>query len=133
MNHLYRAWHKKENRMYYSGKLDEYNTIVFRPHKKEQMCDQFWWFFEKDLIIMRNTWLKDKNWKEIYEWDILNWRYCNGSIEDGIWIVEMWILSDSDGYCNWDYYCWKCWDTSLLDINTERGVLWNKYQNPDKL
>jgi len=71
--------------------------------------------FEWDLTIMQFTWLYDKNWKEIYEWDKLNvyWK---------IWIVEYnhasFILTDE----NWENH-WSIFTPG------EYEIVWNIYKD----
>lgn len=78
-------------------------------------------------IYMQYTWLKDQNWNEIYEWDILD--YTNAQIIisirwDYTWanrqFDECGIFGDSFG--NFD-----------LGVARHCIIIWNIYENPDLL
>lgn len=81
----------------------------------------------RQIEIMQYTWLKDKNWKEIYEGDILKiWK----STKD--YYVVFW----HDRYCcfaiksKWDLYSHFFWE-ALEPEDCE--VIWNIYENPELL
>ena len=77
------------------------------------------WQTEYNKNIMQYTWLKDKNWVDIYEFDIINvytseWNF--------VWIYEV-------VFWNWSF-CVPWWWTHNL-IKSE--VIWNIYENKDLL
>lgn len=73
-----------------------------------------------EIVLMQSTWLKDKNWKEIYEGDIIgNWFYD----DDRTMVVEK--DEDFSGF-NISYWLQEC----IIDTDT-REVIGNIYKDPD--
>jgi uncharacterized phage protein (TIGR01671 family) len=102
--------------------------------------DRFWsynplqdifYVSEEYQYLMQYTEIKDKNGKFIYEGDIINKQYDNGSVIDGIGIVHFGDGTDSDGYQHGAWLGWKAGRSSLLDVHAECEIIGNIYENSE--
>lgn len=109
----FRAWDKKKKKMFEDFDWEwlaiSNKWILVRP-----------WYTsleesEKDIELMQYTWVCDENWKEIYEWDILQ-------VYNNIWIVEYSDTWYSLKYNDWNNIWLYSWHT--------KEVIWNIYDNP---
>jgi hypothetical protein len=74
--------------------------------------------------IMQYTWLKDKNWKEIYEWDIMKSCY---------WDLTTIIFNDENWRFEWNKSFW-CSHKDMKDLlRYGWEIIWNIYENPELL
>lgn len=89
--------------------------------------------------IMQYTWLKDKNWKEIYEWDILKWQSWASNNRYDFWIIPEWN-DNAWAYCIHDQKYWSRGsrkDSHIADLLATWNavykfeIVWNIYENPD--
>lgn len=88
---------------------------------------QFRWKYGEifeNVEIMQFTWMKDKNWKEIYENDILLWKdWKDREIFHIIWDNKLYCYMTLNKYWNWD----------MEDHPEELEIIWNIYENPDMI
>lgn len=81
-----------------------------------------WCFSVENQIPMQYTWLKDKNWKEIYEGDIVKdwWN------ENRKWVVDF--------YEEWWYFDLNIWYIESQDCQArDCEIIGNKFENPELL
>jgi len=96
-------------------------------------CLDFWEIINDERCSpMQWTWLKDKNGKEIYDWDVVTWNtsYERDS-DEYVWTKE------SPAYVNWIdsqawFYPFTLWNRWRCDVcNIE--VIGNIHENPELL
>jgi uncharacterized phage protein (TIGR01671 family) len=114
----FRAWHEKLNRMIYNLSVKDSISEWVDENGKG-------WCFEED--IMQYTGLKDRNGKEIYEGDIIEYRnkvliigFCKASASFGLY------EKDIDDIKN---YYWFDNDISESEIE----IIGNIYENQELL
>jgi len=96
---------------------------------KHIICNYEWirHTVDKDSI-WQYTWLKDKNWKEIYEWDILEKEWATIIIKCEEICIMFYAECIDEDHPNW---C-EDWIRDFYRIENFK-VIWNKYENPDLL
>ena len=108
----FRAWDKKEKKMIFDGLEDE--TIFSFPYRD----------LSNNLILMQFTGLLDKNGKEIYEGDIVN--YDNKSFHNGLNGLVEWVGS---GF----YIAKHIPIFKIVEKFKDFEVIGNIYENPELL
>lgn len=74
--------------------------------------------------IMQYTWLKDKNWKEIYEGDIVKWDWSIvDDIQVGVIEFYWWAFRFKPAGLPLEYWYYR----------KECEIIWNIYENPELL
>ena len=144
----FRYFDKEQKKIYYDVQ-DTYDR-EFMPRNWEN--DKY--------ILMQYTWLKDKNWKEIYEGDIVceketvmsdreeimpnyinirkddNFKYYDWTIGKRRYWQKIYIVERDDCSCWFEpfadskYNCWHCW--WWINWNSIK-IIGNIYKNPELL
>ena len=93
-----------------------------------------WWCFYNNcdcMIHLNNptcnitefTWLKDKNWKDIYEWDIVE----VNTFEH--WNIRMYVIYDAPSFFLSPSIVEKINVMKFSTPNVHETVIWNIYEN----
>ena len=78
-----------------------------------------------DIELMQFTWLTNKNWVEIFEWDVLK---TNEHIDSVVWRDDLCWFSYKNDSSRMNLSDWiEHWKYSWTEI------IWNIYQNPEIL
>lgn len=132
----FRAWDKWENRMYESCKAKSWE-IIFTPIKQWcEDCDNWFYpFYSEHLDLMQYTWLKDKNWVEIYEGDVITLQKVEWK-EKTVWIVrynnQTMSFRQQVEYLDNPNSVWESSSRKISYVDTIE-VIWNIYENPELL
>lgn len=118
----FRAWDKVADNMYYFDLYDLETSIPFIHRNKVPGARTITLWHPQ--YIMQFTWLKDKNWVDIYEWDVVARNHM------WIWRMTKHIVKRESVDTWWWYisveYVWYQ-DVSFWE------VIWNIYENKDLL
>lgn len=113
----FRAWHKKEKKVYLVAKIDFGFLKVICYEEGSALITKEFDF--NDIILMQSTGLKDKNGKEIFEGDIVK-----GHNKANICKVKFFMGGFRFG--------WKTFGGILAEnMDEEWEVIGNIYENPE--
>ena len=104
-------------------------TSAFWIMIKDWESYQVWEVFYNNMqILLQFTWLLDKNWVEIYEWDIINVTLWRSITYEVIFCTEEWDL-----WISW--YFWLKHKHMVIGFDSmvmnRWEVIWNIYDNPE--
>lgn len=100
----FRAWDEAINKMLYSNNHPEWDNNMF-------WGNAYW------LRLMQFTWLYDSNWKEIYEFDLIDYKWVLYKIYFNKYKISL------ENIFNWDII--DLTDKMLSDLS----IKWNIYEN----
>lgn len=105
------------------------------------LLNEWFKFNNENYEIMQFTWLLDKNWKEIYEGDILKWQSGASNAKYDFFVTPEWN-NNSSAFCIHDWPYWKRWSTKESNTADHLSawhavynfeIIWNIYENSDLL
>ena len=111
----FRAWDKKENILMTSMVYDWCLCFGFAPELPTTVKTNW---DNPNLLLMQFTWLQDKNWVDIYEWDIVR--------DEDYWYNQM---NYEVEFYEWRYGAFYDYEQFLgWKVFT---IIWNIYENPE--
>jgi len=121
----FRVWDKIQNKMNMNCSL--YNLWIYRENVGLNNI-----FYYDDVIFMRYTWLKDKEWKEIYKWDLIESQlvWDINKIKQVEYINEVWAYM-----IWWELLSRHLYDKQYWDLYYIKSpvIIGNIYENSNLL
>lgn len=120
----FRAWHKKEKKMFDVISINFHldgtiNTVMLYKDGWEFLTDGI------NVILMQSTGLKDKNGKEIFEGDILKYRFTDNNT------TKQCIVEWSKCHGSFMLFGIEPWLVSVNTILSELELIGNIYENTE--
>lgn len=91
------------------------------------------WIDWREITFLQYTWLKDKNWKEIYEGDVVE--YPQNFDNSAFWLMcpkSSGEIKYIDEYAQFNI-SWYFWGEDFYKNTQMIEVIWNVYENPELL
>jgi len=127
----FRAWDKHEQKMFTNDELIIWNGNVYANDSKKLTCNNLKGWSIDDEYLMQSTGLVDKNGKEIFEGDVVQFEDCSEAsdflyINTGIieWCQGGFHVTNRDSVLMEDLL-----DGDSLDVT----IIGNIYENPELL
>ena len=131
MKPRFRAWDKHEQKMFTNDELIIWNGNVYANDSKKLTCNNLKGWSIDDEYLMQSTGLVDKNGKEIFEGDVVQFEDCSEAsdflyINTGIieWCQGGFHVTNRDSVLMEDLL-----DGDSLDVT----IIGNIYENPELL
>jgi len=120
----FRAWDKKEKKMYWVNKIDvpNFDSGAIKLEKNNGDPEKVEWQSLGSVELQQFTGLKDKNGKEIFEGDIVEFKYSPlGSFREEI------------GFNDGGFWIKRKDGTNFMPSKEYREVIGNVFETPDIL
>ena len=128
-NLKFRAWDKTAKKMSKVTVID-FSTKPFRVFYKAYGNENY---FNQDAILMQSTGLFDKNGKEIFEGDIVNYEFCDFRPNVASYETGGKYITGYKKAVLWENGKFICNDYDLLHICEDIEVIGNIYENKELL
>jgi uncharacterized phage protein (TIGR01671 family) len=86
----YRIWDKISKKMYYDGNTENGDTVVITIDGHLKFLDNDGTYQESDFVVMQSIFKRDKNGKDIYEYDIVKFERNDSLSKFNTGIILYW-------------------------------------------
>lgn len=123
----FRAWDKHGRKMFYEDELIIWNNNVYANDSEKLSCDHLKGWSIDEQYLMQSTGLRDKNGKEIFEGDIIDYNGRNAVVKwHGSYASFVYMFVDELRSRNQE------WDPLYLSY-LHFQVVGNKFETPELL